>query len=67
MIVKGYWELNYSNANGCNKGKRIFKAKNARKAIQKFYKCDNCWYQRHDFYVVSVEPHSVKEIVNGNE
>lgn len=69
MIIKGYWEVTFTKKEffGNCEGKRIIKARNAQKAVKKFYTCDDCWYQKKDYYVVRVEPHSVTEIVNGNE
>lgn len=65
MIVKGYWEVTYRKKGYCGTtdGIRIIKAKNAQKAVQKFYTCDESWYQKNDYYVVRVEPHSVTEVI----
>ena len=68
MIIKGYWEVTFTKSLfGNYEEKRIIKARNAQKAVKKFYTCDDCWHQKHGYFVVCVEPHSVKEVVNGNE
>lgn len=64
MIVKGYWEVTYHKAGYTTNGKRIIKAKSAQKAVEQFYECESCWYQKNDYYVVSVEPHCVTEVKN---
>lgn len=68
MIIKGYWEVTFTKKKYGDykpEGKRIIKAKNAQKAVKKFYTCDECWYQKNDYYVVSIEPHSVTEVIVG--
>lgn len=59
MKIKGYWEFIAKSDGGKEGGLvtcKVIKARTIKKAINKFYDCDNNWYLKQNYKVISIRP-----------
>lgn len=64
MKIKNYWVINATIIQNYKPEpliERVVKAKSLTKAIDEFYKVENCWFLKNGYKVLSVKPLEVEE------